>query len=98
MLLSPGLAALNTLKVTFWLTSILHSAEAGGQEAWWADWFISRVQAEAGPPEGRAWPSRAVVPGMPATDLAHPPLHFKHSLRLGANLLPSQRALWEHRD
>lgn len=69
MLLSPGLAALNTVRVNFWSISILHSAEARGQEASWADWFISRVEAEAGPTEGRAWPSCAMIQGMPAADL-----------------------------
>lgn len=68
MLLSPGLAALNTVRVNFRSTSILYSAEARGQEASWADWFISGMEAEAGPTEGRAWPSCAIVQGMSATD------------------------------
>lgn len=68
MLLSPGLAALNTVRVNFRSTSILYSAEARGQEASWADWFISGMEAEAGPTEGRAWPSCAIVQGISATD------------------------------
>lgn len=68
MLLSPGLAALNTVRVNFWSASTLYPAEARGQEASWADWFISGMEAEAGPTEGRAWPSCAIAQGMPATD------------------------------
>ena len=66
--LSPGLAALNTVRVNFLSTYTLYSAEARGQEASWADWFTSGMEAEAGPTEGRAWPSCARAQGMPATD------------------------------
>ena len=100
MLISPGLAAKNTVRGNFWPTSVLYSAEDRGREASWADWFITRGggKAEPGSTEGWAWPSCARRQGTPATgSLCSPGVpssgHFKHSLRLGDALLLFQTAI-----
>lgn len=77
MLLSPGLAAKNTMRGSFWPTSILYSAEDRGREASWADWFITRGggKAEPGSTEVWAWPSCARRQGTPAAGSLSSPVY-----------------------
>lgn len=63
MLPGPGLAVENTARGSYWLASILCSAEARRKGVLWEDWSTTREEAKA----GQGWPSGAGTQGTPAT-------------------------------